>query len=106
MNTARASLRGFRDRICSSEIPRLASRGAPHWSASGRRGAVADDEQTWGVRGHPAYAVADFVEGLPDGDDVASEPQLGAVESGTRPASSPPCQLVETGRKKALQDKM
>src|SRR5256714_3325946 len=32
------------------EIPRLASRGAPLWSASGRRGAVADDARTWEVR--------------------------------------------------------
>src|SRR2546430_1082397 len=40
----RSSLDGNR------EIPRLASRGAPPWPASGRRGAVADDEQTWEVR--------------------------------------------------------
>src|SRR6266513_1959003 len=40
----RSSLDGNR------EIPRLASRGAPLWPASGRRGAVADDEQTWEVR--------------------------------------------------------
>src|SRR5438132_13505698 len=40
----RSSLDGNR------EIPRLASRGAPLWPASGRRGAVADDERTWEVR--------------------------------------------------------
>src|SRR5215471_4226575 len=40
----RSSLDGNR------EIPRLASRGAPHWPASGRRGAVADDARTWEVR--------------------------------------------------------
>src|SRR6266481_5968283 len=40
----RSSLDGNR------EIPRLASRGAPLWSASGRRGAVADDARTWEVR--------------------------------------------------------
>src|SRR5215469_7776203 len=40
----RSSLDGNR------EIPRLASRGAPLWPASGRRGAVADDEQRWEVR--------------------------------------------------------
>src|SRR5207249_7439005 len=37
----RSSLDGNR------EIPRLASCGAPLWPASGRRGAVADDERTW-----------------------------------------------------------
>src|SRR5437016_2891819 len=40
----RSSLDGNR------EIPRLASCGAPLWPASGRRGAVADDERTWEVR--------------------------------------------------------
>src|SRR5437667_12586640 len=40
----RSSLDGNR------EIPRLASRGAPLWPASGRRGAVADDERRWEVR--------------------------------------------------------
>src|SRR5438093_6828095 len=40
----RSSLDGNR------EIPRLASRGAPLWPASGRRGVVADDERTWEVR--------------------------------------------------------
>jgi hypothetical protein len=32
------------------EIPGLGSGGAPLWPASGRRGAVADDERTWEVR--------------------------------------------------------
>src|SRR6266700_5625578 len=40
----RSSLDGNR------EIPRLASCGALLWPASGRRGAVADDERTWEVR--------------------------------------------------------
>src|SRR5262249_41986261 len=40
----RSSLDGNR------EIPSLASCGAPLWPASGRRGAVADDERTWEVR--------------------------------------------------------
>src|SRR5262245_9123691 len=40
----RSSLDGNR------EIPRLASCGAPLWPASGRRGAVPDDERTWEVR--------------------------------------------------------
>src|SRR5215468_1620312 len=40
----RSSLDGNR------EIPRLASCGAPLGPASGRRGAVADDERTWEVR--------------------------------------------------------
>src|SRR5213078_1907425 len=43
----RSSLDGNR------EIPRLASCGAPLWPASGRRGAVADDERTWEVRPRP-----------------------------------------------------
>src|SRR5262249_6799964 len=40
----RSSLDGNR------EIPSLASCGALLWPASGRRGAVADDERTWEVR--------------------------------------------------------
>ena len=32
------------------EIPRPASRKEAIWSASGRRGAIADDERTWEVR--------------------------------------------------------
>jgi hypothetical protein len=39
-----SSLRGNR------EIPRLTSRGDASWSASGRRGAVADDVRTREVR--------------------------------------------------------
>src|SRR5258708_12210139 len=34
----------------NGEIPRLASCGALLWAASGRGGAVADDERTWEVR--------------------------------------------------------
>src|ERR1035438_6121030 len=39
-----SSLRGNR------EIPRPTTGTLPIWSASGRRGAVADDARTWGVR--------------------------------------------------------
>src|SRR5258706_7954306 len=46
------------------EIPRLASRGAPLWSASGRRGAVADDAQTWEVRLRHSSWEADEQSGL------------------------------------------
>src|SRR5437660_363099 len=51
----RSSLDGNR------EIPRLASCGAPLWPASGRRGAVADDERTWEVT-HPRLADTGFAD--------------------------------------------
>src|ERR1035437_7038075 len=39
-----------RDHVGTWEIPRSASGGKPPWSASGRRGAEADDARTWEVR--------------------------------------------------------
>src|SRR5450759_2329621 len=39
-----------RDHVGTWEIPRLASGGKPPWSASGRRGAEADDARAWEVR--------------------------------------------------------
>src|SRR5215831_10496179 len=38
-----------KDRVGSWEIPRLTTGHVPNWSASGRRGAVADDARTWEV---------------------------------------------------------
>src|SRR6476619_3838386 len=39
-----------RSLLGNRETPRLTTGHLPDWSASGRRGAVADDERTWGVR--------------------------------------------------------
>jgi hypothetical protein len=39
-----------RSLLGNRETPRLATGALPIWSASGRRGAVADDARMWGVR--------------------------------------------------------
>src|SRR5258706_14160069 len=39
-----------RSLLGNRETPRLTTGHLQDWSASGRRGAVADDERTWGVR--------------------------------------------------------
>src|SRR5439155_25806749 len=65
----RSSLDGNR------EIPRLSSRGAPLWPASGRRGAVADDERTWEVRlRHSVCLTVDASGGLKSRSARGPEP--------------------------------
>src|SRR2546421_2126103 len=73
------------------EIPRLASRGAPLWPASGRRGAVADDARSREVRLCHSSWEADEQSG-PDrsgaggakgGDQGEREPAKHAPDPGT-----------------------
>src|ERR1700681_4148169 len=62
-----------KDRVGSWEIPRLTTGHVPTWSASGRRGVVADDERTWEVGLRHSSCEA---------DEQSGAPRCGAVRGG------------------------